>query len=109
MCGLVSLTPLSASAVPLARPRREMPRLFFDEPLSEALCKALADIFPSSLHVRLLGQGGAADATVWDLARQHRCLVVSKERRLSPTGPVAWSAAEVRVDSPRQLHDRRHR
>ena len=25
------------------------------------------------------GQGGAADATVWDLARQHGCVVVSKD------------------------------
>jgi predicted nuclease of predicted toxin-antitoxin system len=56
-----------------------MPRLFFDEPLSEALCKTLGDIFPDSLHIRLLGQGGAADATVWELARQHECLVVSKD------------------------------
>ena len=32
-----------------------------------------------SLHIRLLGQGGAADGTVWDLARQHGCLVVSKD------------------------------
>src|SRR5437016_12629555 len=56
-----------------------MPRLFFDEPLSEKLCEAVADIFPGSLHIRLLGQGGAADAIVWDLARQHGCLVVSKD------------------------------
>ncbi len=56
-----------------------MLRLFFDEPLSEGLCEALADIFPGSLHIRLLGQGGAADATVWDLARTHGCLVVSKD------------------------------
>lgn len=56
-----------------------MPRLLFDEPLSEALCKTLGDIFPGSLHIRLLGQGGAADATVWELARQHGCLVVSKD------------------------------
>ena len=55
-----------------------MARLFFDEPLSEALCEALADIFPDSLHVRLIGHGGAADATVWELARSHGCLVVSK-------------------------------
>lgn len=59
-----------------------MPRLFFDEPLSEVLCKAVGDIFPGSLHIRLLGQGGAADATVWDLARQHGCLVVSKDEEL---------------------------
>ena len=45
-----------------------MPRLFFDEPLSEESCEAVADIFPGSLHIRLLGQGGAGDAIVWDLA-----------------------------------------
>ncbi len=56
-----------------------MVRLFFDEPLSEELCGLLADIFPGSLHVRLLGQGGAADSTVWDLARTHGCLLVSKD------------------------------
>ncbi len=56
-----------------------MARLLFDEQLSEELCKAVADIFPGSLHIRLLGQGGAADATVWDLARQRGCLVVSKD------------------------------
>jgi predicted nuclease of predicted toxin-antitoxin system len=43
------------------------------------LCKSLGDIFPGSLHIRLLGQGGATDATVWDLARHHGCLVVSKD------------------------------
>ena len=56
-----------------------MTRLLFDEPLSEALCEAVADILPGSLHVRLLGLGGAADKIVWDLARQHECFVVSKD------------------------------
>lgn len=56
-----------------------MVRLLFDEPLSEELCEVLADIFPDSLHIRLLGQGGAADTTVWDSARTHGCLVVSKD------------------------------
>ena len=56
-----------------------MPRLFFDEPLSEALCDRVADIFPGSLHVRLLGHGGATDSIVWDLSRQHGCMVVSKD------------------------------
>jgi predicted nuclease of predicted toxin-antitoxin system len=55
-----------------------MPRLFFDEPLSEALCKTLRDIFPGSLHIRLLGQGGAADATsgTWHVSTG---LVISKD------------------------------
>jgi predicted nuclease of predicted toxin-antitoxin system len=56
-----------------------MVRLMFDEPLSEELCEALADIFPGSLHVRVLGHGGATDAEVWDLARTHSCLLVSKD------------------------------
>ena len=56
-----------------------MARLLFDEPLSEELCEALADIFPGSLHIRLLGHGGSTDTTVWELARQHGCLVVSKD------------------------------
>ena len=43
------------------------------------MCEAVADIFPGSLHIRLLGQGGATDVIVWDLARQHGCLVVSKD------------------------------
>ena len=56
-----------------------MARLLFDEPLSERLCEALGDIFPDSAHVRLLGHGGAGDATVWELARTHGCLLVSKD------------------------------
>jgi predicted nuclease of predicted toxin-antitoxin system len=55
-----------------------MVRLLFDEPLSEQLCELLANIFPDSLHVRILGQSGA-NATVWDLARTRGCLVVSKD------------------------------
>jgi len=60
-----------------------MVRLLFDEPLSEGLCQALAGLFPGSLHVRILGHGGATDATVWDLARTHNCLVVSKDEDFS--------------------------
>lgn len=56
-----------------------MVRLFFDEPLSEELCEVLSDVFPGSLHVRLLGHGGAADAAVWELTRTHGCLLVSKD------------------------------
>ena len=75
-----------------------MARLF-DEPLSEELCKALADIFPDSLHIRLLGQGGAQDPTVWDLARQHGCLVVI------PGVPLGLSAGrDSRPKNPEEPH-----
>ena len=54
-------------------------RLLFDEQLSEALVAAVADLFPDSLHVRLLGQAGAADNGVWSLAREHDCVFVTKD------------------------------
>jgi predicted nuclease of predicted toxin-antitoxin system len=56
-----------------------MARLLVDEPLPEDLCALLADILPDSLPIRLLGHGGARDTVVWDLARQHGCLLVSKD------------------------------
>lgn len=54
-------------------------RLLFDEQVSEVLVKKLADVFPDALHVRLLGRGGAPDPDVWELAREHGCVVVTKD------------------------------
>jgi predicted nuclease of predicted toxin-antitoxin system len=54
-------------------------RLLFDEQLSEELVIALRDLFPDSLHVRLLGKGGAADPSIWQLAREHGCVLVTKD------------------------------
>ena len=39
----------------------------------------LADLFPDSLHVRVLGVGGAADSGVWELARERGCVLVTKD------------------------------
>jgi predicted nuclease of predicted toxin-antitoxin system len=54
-------------------------RLLFDEQLSEELVTALRDLYPDSLHVRLLGKGGAADPIIWQLARSHGCVLVTKD------------------------------
>jgi len=54
-------------------------RLLFDEQLSEELLVLSRDIFPDSLHVRDLGAGGAPDTTVWQLAREHDCVLVTKD------------------------------
>ena len=93
-----------------------MPRLLFDEPLSEALCEAVADIFSESLHVRILGHGGATDAVVWDLARQHGCLVVSKDEdfhrlallRGAPPKLIRIRLGNCTTDDVAQLLRRRH-
>jgi predicted nuclease of predicted toxin-antitoxin system len=54
-------------------------RLLFDERLSEGLVPLLHDLFPDSLHVRLLGAGGWPDSRIWQLAREHGCLLVTKD------------------------------
>lgn len=54
-------------------------RLLFDEQLSEALVRTLANVFPDALHVRLLDRGGAPDLNVWELAREHDCVLVTKD------------------------------
>jgi len=53
-------------------------RLLLDEQLSDALCGLLADDFPDSQHIRLLGFEGASDETVWELAKTHDCILVTK-------------------------------
>jgi predicted nuclease of predicted toxin-antitoxin system len=54
-------------------------RLLFDEQLSEDLVSLLGDVFPDSLHVRQIGSGGTPDGTVWELARERECLLVTKD------------------------------
>jgi predicted nuclease of predicted toxin-antitoxin system len=44
-------------------------RLLFDQNLSFRLCTALADRFPDSSQVRLLGLERADDRTIWDRAK----------------------------------------
>ncbi len=43
-------------------------KLLFDQNLSFKLCDQLADIFPNSNHVRVLGLERAADRTLWQYA-----------------------------------------
>jgi len=54
-------------------------RLLFDEQLSERLPALLADSYPDSLQVRLLDAGGASDERIWELAREHECILVTKD------------------------------
>jgi len=54
-------------------------RLLFDEQLSEVLVRQLVDVFPRALHVRLLNRGGAPDPDVWEMAREHGCILVTKD------------------------------
>ena len=54
-------------------------RLLLDENLSERLLKKLAGTFPGSAHVRKLGQSGASDISVWDIARDGGFVLVTRD------------------------------
>jgi predicted nuclease of predicted toxin-antitoxin system len=54
-------------------------RLLFDQNLSFKLVRRLADIYPDSAHVRDAGLVSAEDSVVWNHARTHGFVIVSKD------------------------------
>ena len=55
------------------------PRLLFDQNLSAALVRRLADVFPTSAHVRDLGLATADDEAVWARAAVDGFVIVTKD------------------------------
>ena len=58
-------------------------KLLFDQNLSPALVSRLADLFPDSNHVFLLGLDTASDDEVWNFARDNGFTLVSKDADFS--------------------------
>ena len=54
-------------------------KLLFDENLSPRLVELLAADFSDCTHIELLGMRGAADAAVWNYARENGYTIVSKD------------------------------
>jgi predicted nuclease of predicted toxin-antitoxin system len=54
-------------------------RLLFDQNLSHRLLAALDDLFPASLHVRLLGMAEADDITIWNYAEAHNLVILTQD------------------------------
>ena len=54
-------------------------KLLIDENLSPRLVILLADLFPTSVHVRDVGLGKASDPVVWHYAIKHELTIVSKD------------------------------
>jgi len=72
-------------------------KLLFDQNLSPALVRALADLHPGSLHVREVDLRRSLDAEIWAWAIEHDYAIVSKdldfaERALvqGPPPKVIW-------------------
>ena len=54
-------------------------KLLFDENLSPRLVTALSDLFPGSAHVDRLGLGSKPDPVIWEYAKTHDYVLVSKD------------------------------
>ena len=54
-------------------------KLLFDRNLSPRLVNRLADIYPASQHIFLIGLERVNDLTVWEYARQHEFILVTKD------------------------------
>lgn len=54
-------------------------KLLFDQNLSPKLIKRLADLYPNSDHLDLLGLGEANDSIVWEYAKQNGFVVITKD------------------------------
>ena len=54
-------------------------KLLYDQNLSFKLCRRLADIFPDSNQIRLLGMAEAQDRTIWDYAKANGFTLVSQD------------------------------
>jgi predicted nuclease of predicted toxin-antitoxin system len=54
-------------------------KLLFDQNLSHRLVKALTAEFPDSAHVRYVGLEKALDGPVWEYAKLHGFMIVSKD------------------------------
>ncbi|MDK3159499.1 DUF5615 family PIN-like protein [Kamptonema cortianum] len=54
-------------------------KLLFDENLSPKLPALLTALFPGSIHVRECGLLGKADSDIWEYARAHEFIIVSKD------------------------------
>lgn len=72
-------------------------KLLLDQNLSFKLCQQIADIFPGSSHVRLLGLAEAEDWTVWEHAGGNGFVLVSQDADfaemaalLGPPPKVIW-------------------
>ena len=54
-------------------------RLLLDQNLSPRLLRDLAEVYPDSTHVRLVGLQAADDAAVWSFAAERGLTIVSKD------------------------------
>ncbi len=70
-------------------------KLLFDENLSPALPRRVADLFPDSVHVRDVGMKATDDPIVWDYAKDNDFITVSKDADLHDPSLVFGNPPKV--------------
>ena len=58
-------------------------RLLLDQNLSHRLIKRLADLYPKSEHIHLVGLDRSDDGVVWDYAKEHGFYIVTQDEDYS--------------------------
>jgi predicted nuclease of predicted toxin-antitoxin system len=66
-------------------------KLLVDENLPPRLASDLADLFPESAHVNLLGLGSTPDGVIWDYAKEHGFAFLTKDKDFANLS-LAWGA-----------------
>jgi predicted nuclease of predicted toxin-antitoxin system len=54
-------------------------KLLFDQNLSFKLCRVLADVFPDSNQIQLIGMETAEDRAIWEYAKTNDFILVSQD------------------------------
>ncbi len=72
-----------------------MKLLFFDAMLSARLVNYLANVFPGASPVELVGLDRATDREVWEYARNHDFIVVTKDEDFSEMALVLGAPPQV--------------
>jgi predicted nuclease of predicted toxin-antitoxin system len=58
-------------------------KLLFDQNLSPRLIRHLADLYPDSTHVHLIGLDAAPDPLIWQYARDNNFIIVTRDADFS--------------------------
>ena len=70
-------------------------KLLFDQNLSFKLCQIVADLFPGSNHVRLLGLSEVGDRVLWDYAKANGFTIVSQDVDFAEMAALLGSPPKV--------------
>jgi predicted nuclease of predicted toxin-antitoxin system len=66
-------------------------KLLVDENLPPRLIRDLDDLFPGSTHVSLIGLGNTPDAVIWEYAKTHEFVFLTKDKDFANLS-FAWGA-----------------